>query len=509
MDDTKFGGAVPALKPLRIQRNSLGAFGFGNGQDGLYPLKGTTAVAGTALDDAIAGTLLLPGPGKPRSVDIWPIFHTGVPNLIPYQLATGKGGNPLAMGKPFINNFLPNGGDMLRLNMAVPVTPRNSPDFNSEGIIQAAVLGLLDPRFNTNTNIQFIPNMDGFPNGRRLEDDVTRIELQAVSGIALAAIGLPYDDYVPVRRLRAIVEFNNPNMPAGLGLGLLGVFNGHSYYITEGKLTWTEARDLAHSRGGYLTTISSQAENDFVRSYVNTDIFKNDRSFSMTGDFGTDVNRGAFIGLNDAANEGTFVWENGEAVSYTNFDAGQPSANNPGEDYVIIQYNGRWNDVDLGNPSIVTPQLLNVLNYKTGISRNDTTFKTVFPFEQTPWPGTFNYNCDFNAQTMPMTGNGAPVNNVPVLEKLGFASPDMIASAYPNPVSNRSTIRYKLTNASTVQIMVSDAQGRPVKVLTNQKQAAGTYTLDWDASRVAKGVYFISVIKNGELKQTIRVVKGE
>jgi hypothetical protein len=39
--------------------------------------------------------------------------------------------------------------------------------------------------------------MDGFPNGRRLEDDVTTIELQAVSGVALAAIGLWYDDYFP------------------------------------------------------------------------------------------------------------------------------------------------------------------------------------------------------------------------------------------------------------------------------------------------------------------------
>ena len=37
--------------------------------------------------------------------------------------------------------------------------------------------------------------MDGFPNGRRLEDDVTRIELQAVSGIVLAAVGLWYDDF--------------------------------------------------------------------------------------------------------------------------------------------------------------------------------------------------------------------------------------------------------------------------------------------------------------------------
>jgi hypothetical protein len=104
-------------------------------------------------------------------------------------------GDPLAAGKPFVNNFLPNGGDMLRLNMAVPVTPRNSADFSAGGLIQAAVLGLTDARFNTNTNIENIPNMDGFPNGRRLEDDVTKIELQAVSGAVLAAIGLWYDDY--------------------------------------------------------------------------------------------------------------------------------------------------------------------------------------------------------------------------------------------------------------------------------------------------------------------------
>jgi hypothetical protein len=192
MNDAQFGGAVPGFADLRIQRNSLQGFDFGNGQNGLYSLLGTPAVAGTALD--AFGTYLL-RPNAPRSVDILPIFYTGVPNLIPYQLATGKAGNPLAAGKPFINNFLPTFGDMLRLNMAVPMTPRNSPDFSAEGIVAAAVLGLTDSRFNANTDLQFIPNMDGFPNGRRLEDDVTRIELQAVSGVALAAIGLWYDDY--------------------------------------------------------------------------------------------------------------------------------------------------------------------------------------------------------------------------------------------------------------------------------------------------------------------------
>lgn len=195
MDDSKFGSAVPGLANLRIQSNSLGMFDFRNGHEGLFGLKGTSAVAGTALDDAVFGNILLPDNKSPRAVDLLPIFYTGVPNLRPYQLAAGKGGDPLAAGKPFINNFLPTLGDMLRLNMAVPATPRNDPKFNNLGIISAAVLGLTDPTYNGSTSLQFIPNMDGFPNGRRLEDDVTTIELQAVSGVALAAIGLWYDDY--------------------------------------------------------------------------------------------------------------------------------------------------------------------------------------------------------------------------------------------------------------------------------------------------------------------------
>ena len=195
MDDDQFGGAVPAFAALRVQRNSLQGFDFGNGHDGLYGLKGSPALNGTALADAAFGNLLLPAAGSPRSVDLWPIFNTGVPNARPYQLATGKNGDPLAAGKPFINNFLPNGGDMLRLNMAVPVTQRDDPAFSSEGLLAAAVAGLTDPAYNTDASLQFIPNMDGFPNGRRLEDDVTRIELQAVGGVVLAAIGLWYDDY--------------------------------------------------------------------------------------------------------------------------------------------------------------------------------------------------------------------------------------------------------------------------------------------------------------------------
>ncbi|MEO6254814.1 MAG: DUF4331 family protein [Ferruginibacter sp.] len=359
MDDAQFGGAVPAFTPLRIQKNSLGQFGFGNGQNGLYGLKGNAALNGTALSEANFGGLLLPGPNKPRSVDLWPIFHTGVPNLAPYQLATGKGGNPLAVGKPFISNFLPNGGDMLRLNMAVPATPRTSPDFSSEGLVQAAVLGLLDPRFNGNTNIEFIPNMDGFPNGRRLEDDVTRIELQAVSGVVLAAIGLWYDDYIP----------------------------------------------------------------------------------------------------------GT-------------------------------------------SPSPVTPQLLNVVTYNTGVSQNDIGFKTSFPYVQTPWAGT--HNCDCNPPSANRSNSLLNYGQANINKGFGslIAVPEIVMKTSPNPFVGETTIQYQLKTPAQVNIAVYDVQGVEVKMLINKRQAAGSYTEHFNATGLGAGVYFIKVSKDGVVKQTLRVVKG-
>lgn len=354
MKDNFLGDNIPAFKPLRIQRNSLGQFDFGNGGNGLFGLKGTSAVTGTALDDAIFGTLLLPAFGSPRSVDLWPIFHTGVPNLRPYQLATGKAGNPLASGKPFINNFLPNGGDMLRLNMAVPVTPRNSPDFSSLGLVQAAVLGLTDPRFNGNANLEFIPNMDGFPNGRRLEDDVTRIELQAVGGIVLAALGLWYDDF-----------------------------------------------------------------------------------------------------------DGT-------------------------------------------NP--VTQDLLDVYTYTTGVEKNDTTFKTEFPYVQTPWPGTHICDCDEDQTTQKPAMGSFPVTQ---RSGLGIAAPEVFATSSPNPVVSNSTLQYKVDAPSQITITVVDASGKAMKVLAHKKQDAGTYTIQWNAASLTKGSYFISISKNGVVKQTLPLVKAE
>jgi hypothetical protein len=363
MDDALFGSAVPALAPLRIQKNSLACafggtgFGFANGQNGLYGLKGNPALDGTALAENAFGSLLLPAANSPRSVDLWPIFNTGVPNMRPYHLATGKAGNPLAEGKPFINNFLPNGGDMLRLNMAVPPTPRNHPQFNNLGIVWAAVLGLTDPTYNSSISLQNIPNMDGFPNGRRLEDDVVRIELQAVSGIALAAIGLWYDDY---------------NC------------------------------------------------------------------------------------------------------------AGSP----------------------------VTPDLLDVLSYDAGITSNDVALKSSFPYVASPWAGTHNCDCSNNTSNKKQLKIGEmPVTSI-ADNRIGLAGPEMNLVAFPNPGEGISTVRYSVDAPSQIRIVVFDMQGQLVKVLSDKKQEAGVYSIQWDNGNLPNGTYMITAFKNGMTRQTTKIIKN-
>ena len=284
MDDSKFGGAVPALAALRIQSRSYPAIGviptyttpgfdFRNGKDGAFAATKIPGIsfAGTAFAAPVQPGLV--GPSKPRLVDIFPIFYFGVPNLIPYQLATGKTGGPLSPGKPFIHNFLPitqtpdgklYGGDMLRLNMATPVTDRNSQEFKRNaymGLIRAAAIGLTAAPFNTNRNLEAIPHMDGFPNGRRLEDDVTTIELQALGGLVLAAVGLPFDDatagnYSDLASPKLVAELTYNAGPTANDVPLLSSFPflapPHRGYDYVKQLTTNAPGVVTSVGGGFL-----------------------------------------------------------------------------------------------------------------------------------------------------------------------------------------------------------------------------------------------------------------
>ena len=79
--------------------------------------------------------------------------------------------------------------------------------------------------------------------------------------------------------------------------------NGHLYAVTQ-PMTWAAAEALGVQQGGHLVTIRNAQENAWLLSTF---------GFAL------------WIGFNDLATEGFFVWSSGEPVTYTNWNSGEPN----------------------------------------------------------------------------------------------------------------------------------------------------------------------------------------
>jgi hypothetical protein len=65
-----------------------------------------------------------------------------------------------------------------------------------------------------------------------------------------------------------------------------------------------------------------------------------------------------------------------------------------------------------------------------------------------------------------------------------------LSQNYPNPFNPSTKISYDVPKTSQVKIVIYDVLGRVVATLVDGVQAASKYTVDWNASNVATGVYF-------------------
>jgi hypothetical protein len=64
---------------------------------------------------------------------------------------------------------------------------------------------------------------------------------------------------------------------------------------------------------------------------------------------------------------------------------------------------------------------------------------------------------------------------------------------YPNPFNPSTSIRYSIIQPGKVVLKVYDILGREITTLVNQFQVAGNYTVNFDASKLASGVYFYRI----------------
>lgn len=93
---------------------------------------------------------------------------------------------------------------------------------------------------------------------------------------------------------------------------------------------------------------------------------------------------------------------------------------------------------------------------------------------------------------------GITNNNIPVKFSL--------QQNYPNPFNPVTKIDYSLLKASDVKIIVYDILGREVQTLVNDKFNAGNYTINFNGENLSSGIYFYSMLIDGVLFNTKRMV---
>lgn len=71
-----------------------------------------------------------------------------------------------------------------------------------------------------------------------------------------------------------------------------------------------------------------------------------------------------------------------------------------------------------------------------------------------------------------------------------------LSQNYPNPFNPSTSIRFEIPKDGLVKIVVYDILGKEVATLVNDKRAAGSYIIDFNAAGLSSGVYFYKLVTN-------------
>jgi hypothetical protein len=99
--------------------------------------------------------------------------------------------------------------------------------------------------------------------------------------------------------------------------------------------------------------------------------------------------------------------------------------------------------------------------------------------------------------SIPLTGV-KETGNTPASFELG--------QNYPNPFNPNTKINFSVPKASFVTLKVYDAVGRQVGVLADEYKQAGSYTVSYDAGRLASGVYYYTMQSESGFWQTKKMI---
>jgi uncharacterized Zn-binding protein involved in type VI secretion len=76
---------------------------------------------------------------------------------------------------------------------------------------------------------------------------------------------------------------------------------------------------------------------------------------------------------------------------------------------------------------------------------------------------------------------------------------------HPNPFNPSTRITYQLPIAGEVELSVFNLLGQKVATLVHQRQAAGTFYVEWNAAGFSSGIYHC-ILRAGEFRQVKKMV---
>lgn len=191
-----------------------------------------------------------------------------------------------------------------------------------------------------------------------------------------------------------------------------------------------------------------------------------------------------------------------------------------------------FNSVDLGSAGSTTfnINLANAGTYKvrvffqnpnasvTGKVLLDGVEATSYTFDSQPDSAGLNiisalFNASSGAHTLTISGSGVKVDWLQLIRQYvsdvterpeipnGFA----LSQNYPNPFNPMTKINFDLGKASNVKLTVFNILGQKVVTLVDKFMNAGAYSVDFNASSLASGVYLYS-IEAGDFKMNKKMV---
>ena len=124
------------------------------------------------------------------------------------------------------------------------------------------------------------------------------------------------------------------------GFTLIGEFETSKYYLSNASLTYMEARDIAANLGGYLVSIKTQLENQWLIDN------SPDQNFWLGLDDIRDESK-----VDGVVDKTKYRWNDGTSLDWQGFPGSEPNdagknttTNFAGEDYIEFS-DGSWNDI--------------------------------------------------------------------------------------------------------------------------------------------------------------------